>query len=256
MRVRSVWWLLAVVTLSAHGASGQGLYWESQTTIPGRDEPTVSKAYAVPKRMKVIGEDGTVTILRADREMLIIANPERKAYSEFPFDQLEKGAKATHERMVASEERMRAQMDKLPPEQRAAMEKGMQARGRGAQTAQPPPVEITNAGETKKIGGYECTKFVATANGETVLVAWTAKDIKGFGALRADWNALQTRFASLSGHLDAAATARSKLDGFPMETEAGAVRTVVTVVETRAIPDSEFEVPADYKKEPVRFGTF
>jgi hypothetical protein len=255
MRARSVW-LLAVVTLSAQGASGQGLYWESQTTIPGRDKPTVSKAYAVPKRMKVIGENGTVTILRADREMLIIANPARKAYSEFPFDQLEKGAKATHERMVASEERMRAQMNKMPPEQRAAMEKSMQQHGKGAKTALPPAVEITNTGETKKIGGYQCTKLVATANGETVLVAWTANDIKGFSALRADWNALQARFASLSGNLDASATARTKLEGFPMETEAGEIRTVVTIVEPRAIPDSEFEVPADYKKEPVHFGTF
>jgi hypothetical protein len=37
-----------------------------------------------------------------------------------------------------------------------------------------------------------------------------------------------------------------------METEAGSVKTVVTKVEPRAIPASEFEVPAGYTKESTR----
>lgn len=49
----------------------------------------------------------------------------------------------------------------------------------------------------------------------------------------------------------AIASAYAKIDGFPMETVMGDVKTVVTKVESRNTPTTEFEVPAGYKEEKL-----
>jgi len=111
---------------------------------------------------------------------------------------------------------------------------------------------VQNTGETQTLAGHTCTKYVATQDGKTVLVAWTAKDVKGFGALRGDWLEYQKRLASTNGAFGSAlADAYAKIEGFPMETEMGNLKVAVTTVEARTTPASEFEVPAGYKKESV-----
>jgi hypothetical protein len=221
-------------------AAGQGLYWEVETT--GGPTPLTAQAYAVPKMMKVVGNDGIVMLLRGDKEKLITIDTGRHTYTEISFGQLEASAKAT-------QVQMEGQLKKLAPAERAKVEHLLQERGATGSAPAPPVVEIKKTGETKTIAGRACTKSIATSGGQTVLVAWTTHDLKGFDTLHKDWASYQTRFASLNGTLTPAAVARSRLDGFPMETESGPVKTVVTKIEARAIPASEFEVPPGYTQQ-------
>jgi DNA polymerase elongation subunit (family B) len=230
-------------------ATAQGLYWEVKAG--GGTEGQTTKAYAVPQKMKVVGADGKVMILRGDLDKFYLVNPANKSYAEFSLADLEQGAKTTRARQEAAIAEIRKQMDKLPPDQRGQAEK-MIERLESTKAAAPNTLELKATGETKKILGYTCTKYVATVAGNPLLVAWTTKDIKGFKALREDWLTYQKRFASRSANASSLAEAYGKLDGFPMETDANGVKTEVTKIDPRAIPASEFEVPSGYEKEIVK----
>lgn len=117
--------------------------------------------------------------------------------------------------------------------------------------AKPAAVSVKNTGETKSIDGYTCTKYVATQGDKTVLVAWTTKDVKGFEGLHDDWLKFQKRMSSMNRMGGGVGDAYAQIEGFPMETEMGPVKTVVTKVEARTTPASEFQVPAGYKQEKL-----
>ena len=246
-RLRAV--VVLTVMASANCAAAQGLYWESTTTGMG-GQPHNAQFYAVPKMMKIVQSDGHAVILRGDQDKFISVDSKKKTYHEMNLAELESAAKAAQSQMEAARAQMQQRMKDLPPEQRAMMEKMMpNLPGAGAQAA---PVAVKNTGETKLISGYTCAKYVATEGDKTVLVAWTTKDVPGFAGLRDDWVKFQKRMASmnrLSG--SATADAYAQIEGFPMETDVGQMKTVVRKVEARATPASAFEVPAGYKQEKM-----
>lgn len=234
----------------AHVAVAQGLYWETSTTGIGK-EPRTAQTYAMPKMMKIVNADGHMMILRADRDTFTSVDPKRQIYQEMTFAEMESAGKSMQAQMEAARGKMEEQMKGMSPEQRAMMEK-MMPKMPSAGGAKASPVTVQNTAETKTIAGHTCTKYVATQDGKTVLVAWTAKDVKGFDALRGDWLTYQKRLARTNGAFGSAlADAYAKIEGFPMETEMGNVEVSVTKVENRTTPASEFEVPGGYKKETV-----
>jgi len=240
--------LLAAVC--ARAAAAQGLYWETSTTGAGKEART-AQTYAMPKMMKIVGANGHVMILRADHDTFISVDPKKQSYQELTFAEMEAATKSMQAQMEAARGKMQEQMKGMSPEQRAMMEKVM-PKMPSAGAPKSSPVVVQNTGETKTIAGHACTKYVATQDGQTVLVACTAKDVKGFDALRGDWLEYQKRFAATNRTFGSAlADAYAKIEGFPMETEMGNVKVTVTKVENRTTPASEFEVPAGYKKETV-----
>jgi len=228
----------------ASAAVGQGLYWESQTTGMGNEVHTM-QTYAMPKMLKSVDSKGVAVILLLDKEQFITVDPRQKAYHKMSFSEVGAAAQSTRARMEAARGEMEKNMKDMSPEQRAAVEKMFAPKAGGPKQ---PPVVVDNTGETKTIAGHACTKYVATQGGKTILVAWTAKDVKGFDGLRGDWIAYQKRLADVSPSLTSAtAEAFSKIQGFPMETELGGIKMVVTKVEPRTTAAIEFEIPAGYK---------
>jgi hypothetical protein len=247
MRIRAT---VIVSAACAHVASAQGLYWETSTTGIGKEART-AQTYAMPKMMKIVNADGHMMILRADRSTFISVDPKRQMYQELTFAEIESASKSMQAPMEAARGEMEKQMKGMSPEQRAMMEK-MMPKMPSADTAKSSPVVVQNTGETKTLAGHTCTKYVATQDGQTVLVAWTAKDVKGFDALRGDWLEYQKRLTGTNRAFGSAlADAYAKIDGFPMETEMDNLKVSVTKVEARTTPATEFEVPAGYKKESV-----
>lgn len=229
---------------SASAAVGQGLYWESRTSGAGSDVHTMQN-YAMPKMLKSVDSKGLVLILRLDHEQFLTIDPRQKAYRVMSFSELGAASQSMQARMEAARGEMEKKMKDMSPEQRAAVEKMLAPKADGAKQ---PPVEVKSTGETKVIAGQECTKYVATQGDQTILVAWTSKDVKGFDGLRDDWIAYQKRLANTSPALTSGtAEAFSKLQGFPMETQIGPITMVVTKVEARTTPTNEFEVPAGYR---------
>jgi len=230
----------------ATGAAAQWLYWETKISSGGIDRMTQN--YAAPKMTKVVGGDGKAVIIRTDQDKVISLDTRKRKYQEMSFSDLESSSKMVQKQMEATRAQIERRMKEASPEQRAMMEKALPPKRPGTEGAKP--LEVKKTGETKTIAGYNCVKYVATEGPKTVLATWTTNDIKGFEALREDWVAYQKRIAGTSQNFAGAmAEAYSKIEGFPMETEMGDVKTVVTKVESRPIPATEFEVPAGYKKE-------
>ena len=241
---------VVIAVASASAAAAQGLYWESTITGVGNETRT-SQNYAMPKMMKIVSASGPVVILRADQDKFITVDTKKQTYSELTFSEMESAAKAMQAQMESARGDLEKRMKDMSPEQRAMIEK-MLPQIPAADAAKPAAVVVKNTGETKSISGYPCTKYVASADGKTILVAWTSTAVKGFEALRGDWVAYQKRMASTNRAVGTAITdAYAKIEGFPMETEVGNVKTSVTKVEPRTTAASEFDVPPGYKKETM-----
>jgi len=242
--IRNTVGLTAATALLASAAAAQGLYWETTTTGIGT-QPRSAKIYAVPKMMKIVQADGHAVIVRSDEDKLITVDTAKQAYHEMNIAGLEGAGRPTQQQLDAAHAQMEERMKNLPPEQRAMMEKMMPNLGAGKAV----PVTVSRTDETKTISGYACTKYVAKQGDKTVLVAWTTRDVKGFEGLRDDWLKFQKRMSALSPVGRDAVEAYANIEGFPMATEMGSIKTEVTKVEPRAIPASEFQVPAGYKLE-------
>ncbi len=238
----------------------EGLYWESTSTGgralgPGGDQPRLSKTYAMPKKLKREDADMTV-IVRLDKEAFYMLRPKDKTYSEIAFADMDKAMKGLTDQLGGNEElkkkmeEMKKQLKDLPPEQRAVFEKQFKNNPLFKDPeAKEAKLEVAKTAEKREIAGRKCLKYVAQEDGKDVVTAWTTTDLKEFAPLREDWVAVQKRVTAMNPMFGKSkAQAFDKIEGFPMETEMSGVKTVVTLVEPRSTPDSEFEIPADYTK--------
>lgn len=226
-----------------------GLYWESVSTggpLPGE---RAAKTFAVPKKMKREEASGTF-LVRLDKETIYFLNPKAKTYWEATFADLEKSVQG----LADQKEQLKKSLEKLPPEQRALVEKQLGRQlgesptgkdGTGAET----PVVVQKTSDQRKIAGHSCARYVGKEGDKEVLVVWSTSEVKGFEALRKDWLEVMKRMAALNPQLQKGrAAALEKVEGFPLETDVSGIKTTVTKVEERATPDADFEVPADFTK--------
>ncbi len=247
MRIQA---LLASILLltGSQAAWAEGLYWESSTS--GVGQPENSRVYAMPRKIRVEQAGSHQVILRADRDELILLDTSKKTYQKLRFSDLESMARTAQEQMHSAMSQVEEEMKGMPAEQRAMVEKMMQKLP-GKPAAKSATLTVEKTGEKKNINGFECTKYIATEDGKTVLTAWTTQDVKDFSALHEDWVSMQKRLAKMSPSMDAAGEAYGKMEGFPIQIDMGEIRTVVTKVEQRNTPPDAFEVPPGYKEEKI-----
>jgi uncharacterized protein DUF4412 len=223
----------------ASGLEAQGLYWES-TSTGGPFGDGTSKTYAAPKKFKM-ETGGEVMIFRLDQEKVYMVKPGSKTYSEMTFEEME----AVGQEMKAV---MKKQLENISPEQRKAMEKQIGAILRD----KPAKVDVEKTPEKKDIAGRSATKHVVKEEGKETVTLWLTDDLKEFKTLKADFAAVTKWMATVDPGAISVAAAAEKIDGFPLEIvvkDLGAKQTV-TKVEGRSVADSEFEIPADFKKTP------
>lgn len=241
---------IAALMLVAVIACSQGLYWESTTSGGALGERVIaSQSYYMPQKFKTSSADmGNTMIFRLDKKMIYQIDANEKTYSEMTFDEWEAQMKTMGQKMNAQMDELRKQMESMPEEQRKMMEKmmGNQMMGKGKDVK----VEVQKTGESKKIAGYGCTKYSITSEGKEMMALWATKDLKAYDAMRKDMEEFSTRMlaADFQGG-KGLAEAVKKVDGFPMQTDMqGGVKVVVTKVERKEVPSSEFDVPAGYTK--------
>lgn len=247
-RIETRYGVLAAALLVAASVFAQGLYTESSSSGgPLGDKARLAKSYMMPKMYRHEGDDGQAVIIRLDKELFYIVNPAEKTYSEMTFKEMEEGMKKAGEKMDKRMTEMQEKMKDMPEEQRKMIEKMMGPTGAGKGKAEK--VEVTGPGEKKTINGYVCAKYTAASDGKDLLTMWTSKDVKGFESLRGDWEEFSRRMVSLSpiGGKGIAEAFR-KIQGFPLQTEMMGVTTVVTKIEKRSTPASQFEIPEGYTK--------
>ncbi len=230
--------LMSFLAAAASAAYPQGLYWESTAAGDVAGGATqVSRSYMMPKLFKH-DAGNMILLVRMDRGMFYSLDPQKKTYWEMTFTEMENLLNQASSAMMEA-------LQKVPVEQRKMVEESM----RGMMGGASAPVVVSATGEKRAVSGYPCAEYVATQDGATVFTAWTTRSIPGYEVIGRDFLEAQKRLYSTNRQFGSAmAEAMAKLDGFPMEMEVMGSKTVVTRVEQRAIPVSEFEVPAGYSK--------
>jgi GLPGLI family protein len=251
--LKQTFFLVMLFSCVAARAQGQ-VYTESVTTGLAQEQIN-TKSYYMPRMFKMIQNNGNVIIIRLDKELMISVNNENKEYSQMNFTELEAMMKKLRSKVDTAMQEMQKKMADMPPEQRKMMEQ-MMAKSFGVGSS-GGKLEVKKSGESRTISGYACTKLVVTQDDKEVLVLWTTKDIKEFASIRNDYEQLATRISSVmasnnrwgGGALAQAwPEAMKVIDGFPIQQEMGGIKTVVTKIEKKSTPASEFEPPAGYKR--------
>ncbi|MCX8071197.1 MAG: DUF4412 domain-containing protein [Candidatus Binatia bacterium] len=239
--------LSVAATCSITGiALGSGMAWEAEMTTAG-SEPQVVRVLTAPQRFKIQPRDGgTEYLVRLDRGEVYFIDAKKRTYQKVQLTELERAAANAREHMQLALKHMQKELESLPPEQRRLLEHMV-----GERQAAATKAKVRKTGKTKTIAGYRCSEYVAEAEGKTLLTACTTDQIPAFRELRKDWLTAQQRLGKLNpfGGRNLQET-YGEIPGFPLETEMGGVRAVVTKVDTTAPPETEFEVPQGFELRP------
>jgi hypothetical protein len=244
--------LLSALTVPALGQSANGIVITQRVTSAGAPMTVRMHMDATRARTEIAGPNGVanVTIFDGGRQVLYTVDPARQTYTEM--------TKADVERMGAqlrgAMAQMQAQLEKLPPAQRAQMDAMMKG------------VEQTRTG-SDQVGGWTCEKYDLTLAGqrigETCNVSLTTL---GFGA--ADFDVMGQMGAFYSSMGPQTAGQLPGLGGLdprggselPVRTimvaPGGNVTTEVIEAVRQTFPDSLFAVPDGFTKQdlPAAFG--
>jgi hypothetical protein len=223
---------------------GQGLYWETKLTTIGGEQ--TMRSFFAPKKMKVTSTQGQHMVILLDQKKVVQINDHESTYSELSFDEMEGMMKGQMSEMQQHVDQLREALKSMPEEQRKQMEGMMKAMGVGRSE---DPVIVSPTGRRKEIAGYTCEEFTLKQKESIVATVWTTKQIKEFNDMRNEFQEFSKQMSSWNMLGKPLVDAMQKVEGFPMETTMeGGMKSVVTKIERRSIPPSEFEVPKGYKK--------
>jgi hypothetical protein len=214
-------------------------------TQPEKDEIMVF--WMGENRARTDMEAGNSSILLADKKILILIDHGKKQYSEMPldFDKMFDEAAAS----AAGEDPEKAEAMKKMPGFMKNMMKGMM----GNMSA-----KVTDTGETKKIGDWNCRKYLIEMDmgmgiGKSEAEAWATEDLKVNPVM-----AFTMANAMVAGQpgFDKIVKEMQKVKGVivyqtaSVKVMGAAVTSTTEVLECteKAAPAGNYDVPAGYKK--------
>jgi hypothetical protein len=231
--------------------------------ITSGNNTTTSETQIEKTRMRteMTGPNGrkNIMVFDAGAQVMRIIDEAAKTYSEMTKADVDR----ISAQMSGAMAQMQAQMQNLPPEQRARMEAMMQGAGRGiAGMAAAQRPEYHKAGGTDRVGKWTCEKYEGTRNGAKASEVCTV-DPSATGFMPTDFE-ITKQFAEFFSRLMpqgmdrlfAVGTAGpSGFSGFPVKSVnydgSGKVTSTVelTDVSRQNFPDSLFAVPAGFQKK-------
>lgn len=245
--------ILVGVVLTAAQARAD-IYMKQKThtgamKVMGQSQPekdTTMVTWLGPNKARMDQEDGTSSILLADKKVLYLINHNKKQYSEMPLDFDKMIEQATAGAAGEDPEKAKA-MEKMP-----GFMKNMMKGVMGSMSA-----KVTETDETKTIGNYHCRKYLiemTMAMGiETKAEAWATRDIdidytRAFTAANA-MMASQPGFEKIVQEMRKIKgvvvyqTATTKMMGSEM-----ASTTELIEAGEKPAPAGSYDIPAGYKK--------
>ena len=150
-----------------------GVVLELEEREPGSDAVVSRIVYRLEAgrlRIETLSQDAeeTIVIFRADRPVAWILRPAEGTYFEITPEQVA----ALRRRMEEAEQRMTAELAKMPPDQRRAFEEMMERMGHPLGPAEPTTVRVAARGE--KVGDYVCTRYQIHRGQELEAEIWAA----------------------------------------------------------------------------------
>jgi hypothetical protein len=223
---------------------------------------TTSETHIEKTRMRteMTGPTGRKNIMIFDggAQVMRMIDEGAKTYSEMTKADVDRAAA----QMSGAMAQMQAQMQNLPPEQRARIEAMMQGAGRGvagmAAAARP---EYKKSGGTDKVGRWTCDKYVGTKNGEKASEICTV-DPSAIGFTMADFE-ITKQFGEFFSRLmpqgmdrlfSMGSAGPAGFSGIPVRSvsydSSGKETSTMelTDVSRQSFPDSLFAVPAGFQK--------
>lgn len=239
--------LFSPLTASTIAQSADGIFITQRVTSGGARFTVQVQIEATRMRTEMAGPNGAmnVTIFDGGKQVLYIVDPARKTYMEM--------TKADVDRLSAQVQKgmaqMQAQLEKLPPAQRAQMEammKGVQPTRTGSDT----------------VGRWTCDRYDLMQDGQKIgEVCSVNPTTLGFGATDFDVMLQMGAFYSAMAPLmptqlpGVSSIGQPGSSDFPVKTvlmvPGGTVTTEVIEAGRRTFPDSLFAVPAGFTKQDI-----
>lgn len=254
--------LVMVVVLAGAAAVAQGgtIVHMDRTDFEGKTRPeAVIYAQDGQFRMDTLDADGHVSdfVLVRDGSIWQVDVPKRTFY------EIDQAALTAQQSQM--QERMRAALQNLPPEQRAAMEERMKGfmAGRSQTT-----VDMSDTGRTDHVGAWACEVWQVRRNGAVssdACIAARGSLTGGDELVDAAHKAAAVATSALSALPGARANAQEmavygKADGFPVRTRQldpnGHVDSAETVssIERQSLPADRFAIPQGFTQTTLGGG--
>jgi hypothetical protein len=254
--------VLIVSSLLAAQAASAGVYVEmvDHNIATGTTE-LKQKMYVQNGAGRFVDPDGKTSLIKNDT--LYIIDDAEKSYIVFDKATMQ----AVAQKLSAAMDKMKEQMAKLPPEQRAQMEQAL-GPAMGMQ-GKPRTVDVAATGKSDSVNGRACKVWDVTRDGqldEQLCVApYSALPGKeNFQQMFASFSKIFEEMAKsvpmLSGMMANEFSAMTKVGGFPVRSrtyENGKLAGEETLVKEwreEAIPASMFDIPAGYKQKQLPMG--
>ena len=240
--------LFSLLTTPTLAQAPDGIFITQRVTSGATPLTIEMRIAATRMRTEMAGPNGVlnVTIFDGGKQVLYIVDPTRKTYVEM--------TKADVDRMGAQVQgamaKMQAQLEKLPPAQRAQMEAMM--KGGGA-------IAALRTG-SDKVGRWTCDKYDVTLNGQKIGEVCNV-DPTALGFAATDFDVMRQMGAFYSGMAPQMAGQLPSVPGIDQGGSSGfAVRTVMMTqgqtVTTEVVdagrqtfPDALFAVPAGFTRQ-------
>ena len=215
------------------------------------DESAASMVRLVDGAVRIDGGKSNAWMLyQASEDTLFIVSPTDKSYTRID----EAGIAKLGGQMDAARAEWEAEMDKLPPEQRAMAEQMMQRMTGGRSLKKTAPPEPQATGSSLTVAGVKCENYVVEQRGakETLCVA----DPDDLGLSDEEYETVQAMYALLAklgeatGFAGSAAPRADKLPGVPVliDSRGGQRKQRLTGVEHPNLESSVFALPSGYSE--------
>lgn len=198
-------------------------------------------------------------IFRGDKDLMWLIHDDKKSYQQIDKAMADQIAA----QMEAAQAQMKAQLDQLPPDQRAKAEEMMKKYG-GSMPGQGADLklEYRKTGETRMINGQRCTKYDTYWGKDLTSYAWVApySALKLTPADAAVFKKMGEFAARLTGSLGKSQQRdlipMHELGGIPLLTQQldhGKVtsETQIESVTRSPLPAGTFDLPQGYKVQPM-----
>jgi hypothetical protein len=217
------------------------------------------KMYIQDGNGRFVGADGNASIVKGDTMYMV--DDVAKTYVVFDKATMEKLAIQINDAM----EKMKEQLSKLPPEQRAQVEQMMAAQMPGID-GKEYVVEAVDTGKSDKVDSRACRVWDVTRNGvldeQLCVVPYSALPGKEnlpsvFAKFAKLFEEMAKSVPMLTGMMTSEFNTMIKVGGFPIRTRAyedgklGSVEQLVQVWRELAVPPALFEIPAGYTQKQM-----
>lgn len=239
--------------------AADGVLISEKSTTGAKTETHQIQIDRTRMRVETAGQNGEkqAFVFDGSKQIMWMINYGRKTYSEITKADVDRVGGQVSDAMS----KMQAQMQSLPPEQRARMEAMMQGRGMPSMTPAKTEYKKTGPGQA---GKWTCEKYEGYQNSQKTTELCTVEP-QALGLTPADFEIatqLQAFFAKLmpQGAENMFRFGKMEEQGFsgvPVRRASfGAQASVseITDVTRQSFPDATFTVPEGFQKEASPFG--